>query len=462
MMSISSLHADSPNQRNVVVNKLRQPQSEEPATHQQRTTRQQNPVRRTSVVAQAATGKMIDGLPQPPLDGSLVEVTAYQATSGCGPVCGCDQCAGEVVCGVDMMHEPVCGIEVGCGIGSLVETYGPLMGRNGCDNGCAPGCDTIIGEHVCGVEGVMVGDPVCGMDVCDDGSCDSCSSCDIDCIPLFLPMVRIHWNRFDFFGGVQGFKGPLNFANTSLTDRNGSGSFGFYQGFNHGRSIKAWCRGWDVATQFGVRTTQSNLSGAEFSDETRNQVFVTAGFFRRVDFGLQYGLVVDYLNQDWYFNGDLTQLRGELSWRGQNNCHVCGFQFMTALNSDTSATTVRDQSNNVFNSTVSFEATDQYRFFYRRLLKHNGSWNAFAGWTNRDDAMLGADFSMPVRPRVALAGGVTYMIPKQGDGNGGNEEEGWNLAMGLIFRPGGHNGAGRYNRPLFDVADNGTFLVDRQ
>jgi hypothetical protein len=123
---------------------------------------------------------------------------------------------------------------------------------------------------------------------------------------------------------------------------------------------------------------------------------------------------------------------------------------------------VRDQANAVFNSTVSYESTDQYRFFYRRLLKHNGQWSAFAGWTNQEDTLLGSDFSLPIMRRLALAGGVTYQIPGEGTSNGGNEQEGWNLSLGVVFRPGGHNGAGRYSRPLFDVADNGTFLVDRK
>lgn len=444
---------------------LRQASAEQPVNRP--SANQPSRVRQTSsnqVVRQDvfADGDVVDGLPQPPADVPTQPIATaghHSYATSYDPVCGTEA---EVACGIDMLPEPGCGIEIGCGIGSLIDKHGTMFGRQCCDTGCDQCCGPeMIGPGMIG-PGIIGSDPACGMEVLGECGCDACQSCEVDCIPLFLPMLRIHWNRFDFFGGVQGYKGPLNFANTSLTDRNGSGSFGFYQGFNHGRGLKGWCKSFDLAAQFGVRTTQSNLSGAEFTDETRNQVFVTGGLFRRVDYGLQYGLVVDYLNQDWYFNGHLTQLRGELSWRGQNNCHLGGFQFMTSLSNDSSVTTVRDQSNNVFNSNVAFESTDQYRFFYRRLLKHNGQWSAFAGWTGQDDALLGADFSLPVRPRVALAGGVTYMIPEQGDGNGGNEEEGWNLSLGLIFRPGGHNGAGRYNRPLFDVADNGTFLVDRR
>lgn len=384
-----------------------------------------------SLLSQAAGGAVLAEAPPAPLVGSLgddrVQPTQYWEDSGipCGPVCDCPSCGVEAGCGVDIGCgvEPGCGYEVGCGI--------------------EPGCGYEVG---------------CGVDVVDDCSCDACAP-HAASIPLFLPLLRVSWCRFDFFAGVQGFKGPMNFANTG-NRREGSGSFGFYQGFNEGRSLRRWF-GWDMAAQLGVRATQSNLSGASFTDETRHQVFVTGGLFRRVDYGLQYGMVVDYLNDDWYFQGDLVQLRGELSWRGQG-CHVCGVQFMAGVNDDTSTTTVRDGAGGIFNATVDFEPTDQYRIFYRRLLKHRGQWDAFAGWTDNDDGLLGASLNLPLRRNLALSTGATYLIPNEGTSSGGHEEESWNLSLGLIWRPGGPTGCGRYCRPLFDVADNGTFLVDRR
>ena len=54
----------------------------------------------------------------------------------------------------------------------------------------------------------------------------------------------------------------------------------------------------------------------------------------------------------------------------------------------------------------------------------------------------------------------TYLIPHEGSNSGGFAEENWNISMGLVYRPGGPRGCGRYCRPLFDVADNGTFMLD--
>lgn len=276
-------------------------------------------------------------------------------------------------------------------------------------------------------------------------------------------MLRMNWCRWDFFAGVQGYTGPMNHLGSRLLDSrlsDGSGSFGFYQGFNEGRSLRRWI-GCDIASQFGLRATQSNLSGAHFTNENRYQVFLTGGLFRKVDYGLQYGLVFDYLNQDWFFQGDSIQLRGELSWR-HDACHVCGFRFMSGLRNESSNTIFRDGDGNLQASVTLFEPTDQYRLFYRRLLARGGECTAFAGWTDRDDGLLGTNLSVPLRPHLLLAAGATYLIPNEGTSRGGYEEEGWNISLGFVFRPGGPQGCGRYCRPMFDVADNGSFMLDRR
>jgi hypothetical protein len=282
-------------------------------------------------------------------------------------------------------------------------------------------------------------------------------------LPIFLPILRPAWCRFDFFAGVQGYTGPPNFPVTSTTNnlaRAGSGGFGFYEGFNEGRSLRRLC-GCDLAAQLGLRATQSNLSGANFTTDNRQQVFVTGGFFRRVDFGLQYGLVADYLRDDWYFRTDLLQLRGELSWN-TGRSHEFGFQFMAGTDSDTSSTVVRDALGAVVQSQLSLEATDQYRAFYRRNIRGAGYWSAFVGGTNQQDTVMGASVSVPLQARVLLAAGATYLDPNESLADGGFEQEGWNVSVGIVFRPGGPMGCGRYCRPMFDVADNGSFLVDRR
>lgn len=404
--------------------------------------------RRPSTVAQAATGKIFATPAEAPLDGSLVPggvVPASHCDGACGPVCDCGSC------GVATVADHACGVEVevGCGVGAAIQKLGPTIH--------APGP-----EHVCGVEQTIIApDGACGFEPAGGCNCNACTGHANNRVPICLPLLRINWRSFDFFGGVQGFTGPLNYTNTDASNpnvRGGTGSFGFHQGFNTGIPLARLAK-IDLSAQFGLRATQSNVKGSGFTDETRNQVFLTTGIFRRVDCGLQYGMVLDYLSEDWYFQGSTAQVRGEFSWR--HGAHkTFGFQYMAGVRRDTSSTAVIDTSNTLISSVIAFEPTDQYRFFYRRLLEHNGQWSAFLGWTDRDDGMLGGDLSLPVRRCLLLSTSATFLFPREGSSSGGDEEEGWNISIGLVYRPGGPNAWDRYSRPLFDVADNGTFMQD--
>jgi hypothetical protein len=424
-----------------------------------------------SLVAQAAQGRVLADAPETPLDGSLVknglrggvQQAGFVDGSGCGPVCDCGSCCDvdpgcgiEPGCGVEVGCglEPGCGFEVGCGLEAAYDSVSGAIGPGCGVEGCLE-----CGEASCGIE-EFYSEPACGMETIGDCSCDACC---VDSVPVFLPLLRINWCRFEFFAGVQGFKGPLSYANTSTTNQNarsGSGSFGFYEGFNEGRSLRRWL-GCDMASQFGLRATQSNLYGDEFTNETRHQIFLTGGLFRRVDYGLQYGVVLDYLNEDWYFQGNSLQLRSELSWIS-GNCHVFGGQFMFGVNDQTSSTASRDVAGNLITTQIGFEPTDQYRVFYRRLLHGSGAWEAFGGLTSDDDGLLGASLNIPLRRNLVLSTGTTFLVPNQDITANDNEQEGWNISLGLIYRPGGPNGFGRYCRPMFDVADNGTFMLNRR
>jgi len=267
----------------------------------------------------------------------------------------------------------------------------------------------------------------------------------------------------NLFAGVQGYTGPMNCVNVNAQDEtqlaSAGGSFGFYQGFNEGRSLRRLL-GIDLSAQLGLRATQSNLSGSKVTNDNRHQVFITAGLFRRVDYGLQYGVVFDYLNEDWYFQGDVNQVRGELSWNtGRSN--VFGVQFMSGTNNDSSTTSVTDAAGALISTNVEFEAMNQVRAFYRRELACNGDWSAFIGGAENDNTVLGFLVNKPLCDKILVNSGMTYVIPNEDEGSSFHDEA-WNLSMGFTYRPGGLNASNKYGRPMFDVADNGTFIVQRK
>lgn len=284
------------------------------------------------------------------------------------------------------------------------------------------------------------GDLVAG---CDGGSCGLCGTC-ASCL---IPCPRISFDNIEVMTGVNGFKGPSN--------RGESGSFGFYEGVNWGAALP--CIGYgELGGQLGIRVVQSNLSGAAFTTNQRDQFFATGGIFRRVDWGLQGGVVVDYMHDDWYAEVDLVQMRGELSWI-YPNCHEIGSFFTAATQSDQGISTINGAP-----ILETFEGTDQYAFFYRRL-NDLGNWRLYAGFTGESDGLLGGDFQWAASSCWALEGGFSYLIPEESSSAGGFVEESWNIGLGLVWYPGRRCAGGQdYYRPLFDVADNGSFFVDRR
>lgn len=293
--------------------------------------------------------------------------------------------------------------------------------------------------------GDEVGDEVGGEygdACCDDGTCGECSGC---LVPCGFPFPS---GNLELFAGVQGFTGP---ANPSA----GGGSFGFNEGLNWGLPIPLFgCMG----GQIGFRATQSNLSGSAVSDDTRRQAFVTAGLFRRVDVGLQGGVVVDWLSDGWYRDIDLVNLRGELSWV-IDGTHEVGFwgAFGTKNADDIGANEQR----------VDWETTDLYAVFYRYSFGGclDGDARLFAGWSSESDGLIGADLRLPLSDAWALETNFAYLIPNEGDSPNfaaDHFQESWNVGINLVWQPGRRWGRGDpYYRPLFRVADNGVFMMDR-
>ncbi len=270
----------------------------------------------------------------------------------------------------------------------------------------------------------------------------------------------LDWSRCDLLVGTTAFSGAANFLTAGQSPIGQvEGSFGFQEAFNMGNCVPGLLGG-QLGGQLGLRATQSQLNGNVAGQDARNQLFVTAGLFRRVDYGVQGGLVVDYLHDDWLAVVDLSQLRGELSF-ALSPCHEIGFRGTTSLNADTVSATLAGLAAPV---TGSLSALDAYRFFYRCGLGDEARSTAefSAGFTEDQDALLGASLAAPLHGCVGVSATTTYLIPHSGAAPA-YATESWNLGLALVWTPGRPFGCGRdYYRPMFDVADNGSFLTKRQ
>lgn len=297
-------------------------------------------------------------------------------------------------------------------------------------------------------EGVLDGN-VLGED-CSTGFCATrLGICADGCL---IPCPRIQWERYTIFSGVNAFTGPLN--------RGGQGSFGFTEGFNYGRNLSCIGQG-RLSAQLGMRATQTNLSGSDVTNEDRKQIFLTAGVFRRADWGLQGGAVVDYLHDDWYYDLDLVQVRTEISWQYPDSHE---FGMWMAFDSDHARTHSLVGKVNPVTVTEEWKSTDMYAFFLRKSYADTGvTGRVMGGFTGNKDGLLGLDLSAPLNEKWAIEANALYLIPEEGSATTGYSEEAWNVGFNFVYYPGCRSTYDLdYDKPLFDVGSNGNFFVDRK
>lgn len=313
-------------------------------------------------------------------------------------------------------------------------------------------------EEIVADEAALAADPALGEMMMDDSMSgefgDSCACGGAGCglcqqgIWAVLCEAR---QRTEYYHGVTAFTGPVN--------RGSSGSFGFEGGFNTGSPLFGGWRG--LGVQAGLGGTVANFNGSDITRDQRNQAFVTLGLFRRVDWGLQGGVVVDHVHDDWYANVDLSQLRGEFSWVVPQGSEL-GMMF-AASNDDDVVDGVL-QTGTALPTTIreTWTINDYYAIFLRHTYCEGGYIKAFAGWTGTSDGILGAEGFVPLNDNWSLRNSFTYIIPEEGPLDGGHEQEAWNLSMQLVWQPGGRNRCGKdYYRPLLNVANNGSMFINR-
>jgi hypothetical protein len=317
------------------------------------------------------------------------------------------------------------------------------------EDGC--GCDS------CGQSGAYF------EDGCGAGSCCGRGGCAPgDC--WLAGLGGILRNGEYFFGGT-GFQEPLY---TSPTSTDGSqqiqdSNFGFYGGFNFSSPLCRLTCG-ILSGQIGLRSVQTNFSGNEFTNESRDQLFVTGGLYRRVDYGFQFGVVGDFLQDEFYGDVGVSQIRADLGWVYAGGSTM-GFRYTGGQEDDVSAGTFAGDDFTDQNVRVH----DQYRFYYRSSGPTGGYGELFAGWTEDNQTILGLDFDIPVTDRIAVESNLTYFFNDDAASSafpnttflGSNADEAWNISVGFVYRPQGRGYYKNYDRPLFDVADNGTMLLRR-
>lgn len=356
---------------------------------------------------------------------------------------------------------------------SVVEDQAPIMSQE----------EMFIGDEVymdsdCGNCGECL--DCCGssggyFDACDPcfdrGGCDPCvlQNCWLRHLgPLFR---NSEWN----FGAV-GFKSPrydmlLEYKTNTGEDVQKNivfddSSYGFNFDFNSGIPLCHLTCGL-LSAQFGARWVHSNFDGKPISKDGRRQVFVTTGLYRRVDYGLQVGVVTDFLQDDWYVTTKVNQVRGDIAWVYPSG-KMFGFKFATGTRSDGNEKSWQHVPYHKPGAPViditytnNTRTLEYYRFYYQYLAPCGGTAEYFAGWSEQNQAIFGADWDVPLKDFVAIKTGFTYFGPGRDTVDidiGGDGHDSWNIYTGCVYRPRGRSWYRCYDKPLFNVADNGTMV----
>lgn len=303
------------------------------------------------------------------------------------------------------------------------------------------------------------------------GECDTCGTA---CGPAGDDCCDFGWECFDgrcgpwirglsISAGVHGFKNVL--------DRGQNGNFGFQEGVNFAGPLGD---PWGCGFQVGANFVQSDFSGARDNSVTvgpntynlrapdRKQTFFTVGIFQRAMCGgLQWGVAYDHLHDEYYGvtttnatgatgrGVDLQQVRSETAYV-IDNCYEIGYYGVYGVG------TAR-----VIDGKL--DPTDMFCVFLRRTFETGGNGRVWGGVTGYGDGLIGADLWVPLGCGWALENRVNYLIPASHTADSTQVRESWGLLAQLVWYPGRNALCQRKNpyRPIFNVADNSLFMVDR-
>ncbi len=278
---------------------------------------------------------------------------------------------------------------------------------------------------------------------------------------LGRPYYGWRWYRdFTASAGVTSFQ--------NVTDLGLHGNYGTNEYLNW--SMPFW-NAFGIGWQVGVRGVQADFQQTKilradgtalWSAQSRNQVFLTTGFFTRAfeGRGLQGGAVWDYMQDNWYDTVSANQVRGEVSYVwGYNE-----FGFWGAFNTY--------NQNGLFapgrrGNTAAMDTLDLYTGFYRLQFGDANELKIWGGATGQGDNLVGALVRAPMSRSLALEGTFTYLIPKSANTvtlptteKVNFSEQAWNISANLVWYPAcrARRSLASPYRPLFDVADNGSMI----
>jgi hypothetical protein len=250
--------------------------------------------------------------------------------------------------------------------------------------------------------------------------------------------------NLSLFAGLDGAKGP--------EDLGINANFGWRTHVNWGYPVlEPFGLGIQLGTALNYERTAVRVLRSVDGTRDRVESFTTAGIFQRTDFGLSWGVVYDFLYDNYYQDFSLSQWRGQIGYAVGPNDEV---GIWGALRGRGDHGTVGGQS-------FRLETIDQGNLFWKHTWEHEIATRMWIGLADQHGRFVlvapgntavhhpfafGADVFVPLSERLAIYGEAQFITP--------NDTGTVTATFGLAFFSGaGARTAGR-NRfaPLLPVA----------
>lgn len=269
-----------------------------------------------------------------------------------------------------------------------------------------------------------------------------CNRCN-DCGP-YNPCEN-WFDNIAFISAIDAFRGPLD-----LDAHNAN----FGKRFGIAGAVPL-SKAWGVGLQFSSSVAWYDWMGSQFTgDKVRFQNFSTLGAFQRLCCGLGYGVVYDWLYDDYYSKMNFSQFRAAVSW--QYGCHgeigVWG------------AMPYRKDATSIGNPAVlnNFQPVMQASGYWRHIWTDCAVTTTYVGIAESPSMIpFGTSAQVAINDYVAVVGNYEYILPRT-HGAVGRRDEIWNVGVGFAFYPGSARRVARSQfRPLLPPANNGNFGIWR-
>lgn len=296
------------------------------------------------------------------------------------------------------------------------------------------------------------------------GHSDACCGASGPCVGNFLDNTSI-------FVGVDSFK-SIGDRLTNINGGTGSltGSFGGVAGFNTGFGLgDSKLRG-QFGASYGVYDLRGRIRLVPEDNDVENQGFFTTGLYKRGDMvndcdRVSYGAVIDvFATDNWGINANtinLGQVRYMAGYALNEKVEIGGFG-SAHLWDDQAAVTVAGAPG----VQREVRAANSLNGYLRGNTAFGGQLMAYAGGFDGADIQgwqFGLAGESPLSRWFSLYGNFNYAVPSANSGPTGSGEEQFSVQFGLAYYLGGKavspSVTGQKGLPLFDVANNSSFLI---